>query len=207
MLKLTTVTFSLLAFAGGIALAQPAPAKAPPPPAKADAAKQMPPPAVAPPVPAKPPEASPELIAMAKAMNGTWKCAGKGDFRGTMMDIKATITHKVEPTLNKFWVQSNFVGTAGKLPPMKFTMFTTYDATSKKLWRTTINGMGGHSTGWGTMADSKTVFEMDAVGPMGAFKLRHTEEVVSPKEVKITGELSKDNGKTWVFDHDAVCKK
>lgn len=198
MLKLTTLSLVVLA---GSALAQPkAGAPAQPKP-------EAPPPAVAPPMPPKPPEAPPEIIEAAKRMNGAWKCTGKADIRGTTNDIKATITHKVEPTLNKFWVQSNFVGTAAKMPPMKFTMFTTYDTASKKMWRTSINGMGGHSTGFGTIADKKVVWEMDGVGPMGPMKMRQTEEFVSPKEVKVTGELSRDNGKTWVFDHDASCKK
>jgi hypothetical protein len=30
---------------------------------------------------------------------------------------------------------------------------------------------------------------------------------VSPKEVHVTGEYSKDGGKTWAMDHDVTCKK
>jgi Protein of unknown function (DUF1579) len=204
----STVSVSLLAFAG-IAFAQPAPAKAPPTPAPAPApapAKEMPPPAAAPVAP-KPPEPPPEVTAMAKAMNGTWKCTGKADVRGTQMDIKVTISHRVDVSLNKFWIVSSAVATAPKMPPMKSTTYTTYDATSKKTWRVSVGGMGQHSTGWGTITDTKTSYEMEGTGPMGAFKMRHSEEMVSPKEVKVTGELSRDNGKTWVFDRDALCKK
>ena len=91
---------------------------------------------------------------------------------------------------------------------MKFVMYTTYDATAKKLWRTAVNGRGGHSSGWGTIADKKTTWEGEARWPGGVdVKTRETEEMVSPKEVKIVGEYSKDGGKTWNKDHDASCKK
>jgi hypothetical protein len=126
---------------------------------------------------------------------------------GQMQDVKASISFKVEPTLNKFWVQGSFTGTAGKMPPFKFTSYTTYDATAKKLWRVSINGRGGHSTVSGTMADNKTTWEGDAHFMMGDVKVRETEEMVSPKEMKVLGEYSKDGGKTWSKDHEAVCKK
>jgi len=192
-----------LAVLASTALAQPAPAKkAEPPPATGAGA---PPPAAA--VAPKPPEPAPELVEMGKGMNGAWKCTGKADVRGTTMDIKATITHKVNANLNKMWIESNFVGTAAKMPAMKFTMYTTYDAAAKKFRRVSVNGMGGMSTGWGTLTDKKISWEVEASGPMGSFRTRQTEEFISAKEVKVTGELSKDNGKTWVFDHDATCKK
>lgn len=207
MLKLTTLSITIAVFAG-TALAQPA--KAPPPPAKAPptgAPVQTPPPAVAPPTPAKPPEPAPEFLELAKSMNGSWKCTGKVDYRGTQMDAKATITHKLDATLNKFWVQSTFTGTVPKMPPMRFTSYTGYDAGTKKLWRVSVNGIGGHATAVGTLTDKKVSWEADATNPMGSHKMRQTEEIISPKEVKVTGEMSKDGGKTWVFDHDVTCKK
>jgi hypothetical protein len=191
----TSVSLAVLA---GTALAQPAPAKAP-----ADKAPAAGAPAVAP----KPPQPAAELVDAGKAMNGAWKCTGKADVRGTTMDIKATITHKVNANLNKMWIESNFVGTAAKLPPMKFTMYTTYDEAAKKFRRVSVNGMGGWSTSTGTLTDKKFSFEGEAQGPMGTYKMRHNEEMISPKEVRVTGELSRDGGKTWVFDHDATCKK
>lgn len=199
-LILTSVSLAVLA---GTALAQqpkggaPAQPKAAEPPATS----------VAPPVAPKPPEPAPELVELGKSMNGAWKCTGKADVRGTTMDIKATITHKLDANLNKMWIESKFVGNAAKMPPMKFSMWTTYDAGAKKFRRVSVNGMGGSSTGWGTMTDKKIAWEMDASGPMGTFKARHSEEVISPKEVKVMGELSRDGGKTWVFDHEATCKK
>ena len=149
-----------------------------------------------------------ELTAMAKQMTGSWKCTGQAELMGTMLDVKATITHKADRNLNNFWIQASFVGTAGKLPPFKFTTYTTYDATAKKLWRVSVNARGGHGAAWGTIAGTKTTWEGDArwVGGVDV-KIRETHEVVSPKEVKVMGEYSKDGGKTWSKDHEAACKK
>jgi hypothetical protein len=38
-------------------------------------------------------------------------------------------------------------------------------------------------------------------------KIRSTEEFVSPKEVKVSGESSKDGGKTWAKEFEVTCKK
>ncbi len=165
-------------------------------------------PAVRPAEPPKPPEApkpAAELTDTLKAMAGTWKCTGTADMGGTTMDVKATITHKRD--LDGFWIQSNFVGTAGKMPPFKFTMMTTYDAAAKKWWRTSVNGRGGHMTATGTQAGTKTTWEGDARMMGNDVKVRDTEERVGPKEWKVLGESSKDGGKTWMKDHEATCKK
>ena len=157
---------------------------------------------------AKPPEApkpATEIADMVKAMSGTWKCTGQADLGGTMQEVKATITHKAD--LDNFWIQSTFKGTAGKLPPFKFTVFTTYDAASKKWWRTRVNGRGGHSVERGTMNGAKVSWEGDARMMGNDIKVRATEEMVSPKEFHVMGEMSKDGGKTWTKDHDATCKK
>lgn len=208
-MKITVSTLAL-AILGTTAFAQPAAKPAP------QAAKVAPPPAdkapVAPPMPPAPMTPSQEVVDLGKAMNGAWKCTGQVDMGGNKVDVKATITHKVDATLNKFWITSNFVGNATGpnakgMPPMKFTMYTGYDANAKKLFRTSFNGMGGHSTTTATYDAKKVTFEGESSGMHGAVKVRNTEEMVSPKEVKVTGEVSKDNGKTWAWDHEAVCKK
>ena len=213
MKKLGLISISLVSFVG-VAAAQTPPAKGAPavppeakkaPPADKPAAppaadQKMPPP--------KPPEAPAELAEFAKGMAGTWKCTGTAELGGQMMDVKATITHKVDPNLNKFWIQTSFSGGAAKMPPFKFAGYTTYDSAAKKLWRVEVNGHGGHGWAWGTIADKKVSWEGEARWPGGVdVKMRESEEMVSPKEVKVVGEYSKDGGKTWSKDHDAVCKK
>jgi hypothetical protein len=224
MNKLALISISLVSFVS-IAAAQTPPAKAPATPAT-PAAKAPATPATpakgAPAVPAdkatpaaadkmappKPPEVPAELVATAKSWGGTWKCTGQSMVGDQMMDTKATITHAVDATLNKFWIKSTFVGSAPKMPPMKSTWYTTYDNTSKKLWRVSMTGRGGHTTGWGTIADKKVSWEADSTWADGStVKLRTSEEWVSPKELKVMGEASKDGGKTWAKELDATCKK
>jgi len=181
--------------------------KAPTPAPAPDAGKKAPD-AGKPGEAAKPPEApkpATEIGDRVKAMMGTWKCTGQADVGGAMQDVKATITHKAD--LDNFWIQSTFAGTAGKMPPFKFTMFTTYDAPSKKWWRTRVNGRGGHATEWGTVNGTKVSWEGDARMMGNDIKVRETEEMTGPKEWKVMGEMSKDGGKTWTKDHDATCKK
>jgi uncharacterized protein DUF1579 len=186
MKGLTTITFALVSLAATAHAGDPAKG-APAPPA----ATEMP----------KPPQ---ELADMAKQMAGTWKCTGQAEIGGQMLDVKATITHKLD--LDNWWVQSTFTGTAAKMPPFKFTAFTTYDAANKKWFRTMVNGHGGHTTAWGTASGTKVTWEGDARFGGADLKIRETEDA-SPKEVHIVGEYSKDGGKTWNKDHDATCKK
>jgi hypothetical protein len=214
MNKLALVSVSLVTLAG-VAAAQNPPAKGAPavptaekkaaPPA--DAAKKAPPAdeKAAPPKPAEPAQ---ELKDMAKGMAGTWKCTGQAEIMGQMIDVKATITNKVDPTLGAFWINTQFVGTAPKMPPMKSSWYTTYNSNDKKLYRVMMNSRGGVSMAWGTMADKKTTWEGESHWPDGtAAKMRATEEMTSPKEMHAMGEYSKDGGKTWSKDHDATCKK
>lgn len=213
-MKLAIASLSL-AVLGTTAFAQPAAKPVPPAPPAPKAAQPVP--KVAPPVDSKPPVAPPqpmtppkpvqEIVDLAKLMNGTWKCVGKVDIAGTMFDVKASITHKLDPALNKFWVTSNFVGTAGKMPPMKFTMHTGWDPNTKKLFRVSVSAMGGHTVTTASYDAKKITYEGESSNMNGVVRVRHSEEVISPKELHVTGELSKDNGKTWVPDHDATCKK
>ena len=70
-----------------------------------------------------------------------------------------------------------------------------------------MNATGGHTTSWGTMADKKMTWEGDARCRGNDVKIRDTEEMTAPKEMKVLGEYSKDGGKTWSKDHEATCKK
>ncbi len=232
MTKISLVSLTLAAAAGTAlaqAPAQPAKQPAQPPAAKpatpatpaakpatpADASKKLPPPQagapVAPPpttvMPPKPPTPPQELLDLAKAMNGTWKCNGKMMVAGTQMDMKATIAHKLDANLGKFWILSTLTGTMAKMPPMKVMFHTTFDGASKKLWRVSVNSNGGHGVSGASYDATKMVFDGDSVGMHGSTKFRHTEELVSPKEVKVTGEISKDGGKTYAADYETTCKK
>jgi hypothetical protein len=219
MKKLAFVSFSLVTLTS-LALAQtpappakgapavPADKKAPPAADKAaPTAAIKPAPPAEKPMPPKPPEVPAELVTLGKQSAGAWKCTGQAMMGESMIDVKGTVTNKVDATLNKFWIQSTLVGTAAKMPPMRGVWYTTYDAGSSKLWRVNLNARGGHSTAWGTIADKKIMWEGDARWGGTDYKTKTTEEWVSPKELKVSSEASKDGGKTWAKELDTVCKK
>lgn len=145
-----------------------------------------------------------EIADMGKKLAGTWKCTG------TMMvdpadptkmgPMKATITNKLDA--DKAWI----LGAVGGLP-FKLTMMTTYDTLSKKWYRLYTDNIGGSETAWATVTGNKTVWEGDARGMnIKPWKSRLTEETVSDKEIKMTGESNMD-GKTWMKNWEATCKK
>ncbi len=190
LLSVGSLALASLALADDPKAAKPAPAKDK---AAAPAKMELP----------KPPQ---ELADMAKAMDGTWKCTGKVDIAGQMHDdMKGTITHKAD--LDGWWIQSSLSAGIPGMPETHSMMLTTYDAASKRWYRTTANSHGGHGTAWGTAAGNKITWEGDAHFILGDVKVRGSQETVSPKEVHIVGEYSKDGGKTWGLDHEVTCKK
>lgn len=157
-----------------------------------------------PPADAKPPGPPQEIADMAKSMGGTWKCTGKVDRGGTLVDLKGTIANKTD--LDGFWIQTTLTATADK-STMHGMFMTTYDPGTKKWFRTTANGHGGHSQAWGTAEGQKVSWEGDAHFMGKDLKVRATDDMVSAKEAHMTGDYSDDGGKTWKTDHDVTCKK
>ena len=119
MNKLALVSISLVSLVS-IAAAQTPPAKgAPatpadkaPPAAKPAAAEKM--------VPPQPPEVPAELVTLGKQSAGTWKCTGQTNMGDTMVDVKGTVTNKVDATLNKFWITSTLVDNRSMQFSLKF---------------------------------------------------------------------------------------
>lgn len=186
MKTLSTLTFTLAMF-GTAALADT--------PKPADKA----------PAPMAAPKPAQELLDMAKGMEGTWKCTGKAVMGPAPMDFTANITIKLE--LDKFWMQTQFSGTAGKVS-YKFTSYTGYDAMGKKWHRMGVDNMGAarmsESSG---MTDGKMIWEGNGMQMGQTVKLRDTEEMTKDgKTFHTVGEMSMD-GKTWKMGHDATCKK
>lgn len=145
-----------------------------------------------------------EVAEMAKAIVGTWKCTGNlhNPMDGSSMAAKMTMVNKLDA--DKAWITTSLTGL-----PVKMQMMATYDANSKKWYRIITDGTGGSDTSWAAApgADKKLVWEGESRGMnMKPWKTRITEEPVSPKEVKMTGEMTMD-GKTWAKSWDAVCKK
>jgi hypothetical protein len=160
----------------------------------------------APAVPSGPPAKPAEVTDALKGMTGTWNCTGKAELGGVMHDdVKGTIAHKAD--LDGWWIQSSLTINLPKMPSTHITMMTTYDTDAKKWYRQSANSHGGHGVSWGTTSGNKTTWEGDSHNGTTDIKIRGAEEIVSPKEVHVTGEYSSDGGKTWKFDHDVTCKK
>jgi hypothetical protein len=167
---------------------------------KADAkvAPGEPNPSAEPPKPAP----APELVAAAKVQVGTWRCTGNvfgpdGQPRAT----KAIIKTKLD--LDKYWLTSSFAETTGK-NKFKFTSYKTFDASSKKWSSVMVDNWGGHAV---SSSSDGIAWEGTSHSPMGTMKSKDSETVVSPKEIKMVGQYSNDNGKTWVNGYDLTCKK
>jgi hypothetical protein len=149
-----------------------------------------------------------ELAEMAKTLTGSWKCTGKAAMDPSdptkMGDATMAMSFKLEPA--KWWIKGEVSGKSGGVA-FKGTMFTTYEAASKKWYRVMLDTMGGSETAWSTgMKDGKVVWEGEARGMMSG-KTRTTEDVTNPKDVKMKSEMSMDGGKTWMTGWEASCKK
>ena len=158
----------------------------------------------------KPPQ---EIADMAKAMAGTWKCAGKFVMDPSdptkMADMKGSMTAKLD--LDGWWINGSYTGKSGPVT-MKGQMFTTYDATTKKWIRTMVDNMGASESATSAgLKDSKIVWEGDmrsSMPGMTAVKTKATEEIVAGgKEVKMVFEGSIDGGKKWMAMGEMGCKK
>lgn len=143
-----------------------------------------------------------EVAEMAKGIAGTWKCTGNlyNPMDGSSMPAKMTMVNKLDA--DKAWIVSTLTGL-----PTKMMMMATYDTNTKKWYRIITDGTGSSDTSWATQSAGKLVWDGEGRGyGMKPWKSRLTEEPVSPKEVKMMGEMSMD-GKTWAKGWDAVCKK
>ena len=195
----------------GMATAQPKPAdpKAPAAPAKgapatpAKADSKAAPPAVA---PMAAPTPAPEIKEMLKSMSGTWKCTGQATMSmDPMGPMKATMKSKAD--LDGFWVQDTFEATMGKTK-FKFTSFTTFDSASKKWRRVMVDNMGSQQIGTSDgLKDGKMTFNMDTMGGGMSMMFKDSMDMTDPKNVKASGEMSMDKGKTWNKVYEMSCKK
>lgn len=158
------------------------------------------------------PKPDAQIAAVAKQINGTWRCTGKAmGMDGQMADNKATITNRVANDLDKWWIETKMSTKMGKLN-FKFTSYTTYNPLEKKWMRFGVDNWGGAE--WTTSAgpkDGKLVWEGDSIGqvqmgPSHKAKVRHTEDMTDPKNVKMKGEMTMD-GKTWMTGYEVTCKK
>jgi hypothetical protein len=181
-----------------------APAPAPTPAPTADKAAPVAPDKAAPAFVA--PKPAPELAAAFKAMSGNWKCTGTAMTGPEMKEGPTKGTVKSKMDLDNFWIVTTYAET--KKGGFKVNEYSSFDATTKKWKRLMIDNMGGHEISESSgMTDNKMVWDGAATGMGMTMKSRHTETIVGPKEMKMLGEYSMDNGKTFQKAYDVTCKK
>jgi hypothetical protein len=162
---------------------------------------------------AKPAEGMPEtkppaeLMAMAKAAAGTWRCKGQGMDRSQKM-VNMAATMKLKLDLANWWIHGSFDSKMGK-EPFRFESFTTFDPASSKWKRVMIETGGSWSSGESAgMKDNKVDWELVMHSAMGETMFRDHEDMSDPKAgVKMWGEFSMDKGKTWTKVYEMTCKK
>jgi hypothetical protein len=204
------ISFAIITCATSVAFAQgagsgaakaPEMKKAPAADAKAPAADAKAPAAKKPEMP----KAPAEVAELAKMLVGTWNCTGNAAMDMADMTKMSPMKMKMVMKLDadKAWITASMAGGM-----IKMNMMTTYDAQSKKWYRILTDSTGGSEIAWSAGAQSnKVVWDGEARGMgMKPWKTRTTEDIVSPKETKMTGEMSMD-GKTWMKMWDASCKK
>lgn len=160
----------------------------------------------APPMP-EPPAAVAEA---AKKMAGTWKCEGTSHMMGTM-PMAGTMTFKLDPS--KMWIVGTWKSKKTKeMPSMTALEYRTFDASQNKWVQVGVDTMGG----WGTATSAgpeqpgnvEWVGDFFMLGQGGKpMKVKTTETLVSPKEVRLVSTGSKDGGTTWQPMWEATCKK
>lgn len=150
----------------------------------------------------------PELIDMAKAVTGTWKCKGES-FERDGSKVAITATNRVKADLDKWWIAGT-MDVKGMKTPFKMVTYTTYDAASKKWRRIGLDNEGGQMIGTAdaTPMGQPMVFNLDTLGPMGGGQFRdHVDPSDLKAGLKVWGEMSTDKGKSWTKVYAMTCKK
>jgi hypothetical protein len=148
-----------------------------------------------------------EVDAMAKAIVGIWKCAGTETAQdGSAKPITGKITAKLD--LEKWWINDVFEG-KGARGNFKLVAYSTFDSSSKKWRRVSVDSMGHQYVGTSDgMKDGKLTWNLDFLGTMGSGQFKDTLDTTDQKGgVKFAGSMSMDKGKTWKPVYEMTCKK
>ena len=145
---------------------------------------------------------------MLKSVQGTWSCDGTvTGADGKAQKIKSTIVRKAD--LDGFWIHDSISVGPLKTPTFRIESFTTYDPATKRWRRVEVSSEGAQMVGNAeTMKDMKMDFMFDTIDASGSASLReHIDASDLHKGLHLTGELSKDKGKSWIPDYDVVCRR
>jgi len=209
-IKAATLTLALL-LAPALALGQDKPTK---PPAKAaepapKAAAAAAPPAAAPAagLPTEPPKPSPQLDAVYKAYEGSWKC--DTTFAANAMgpgspELKVKTSIKFKKDLNGFWYRGDYEAKKTKgFPGMKGTVYLGHDG--GQLLVSNVDSMGGVAAGTGIAAGDTLTFMEE--GHMMGMKMKTREIMQRKSDKEMSHKFEADMGKGFQAMGEDVCKK
>jgi hypothetical protein len=158
------------------------------------------------------PTPSPELDALYKSYEGSWKCETTypaGALGPGAPEVKTTTTVKIkkDKDLNGFWYTGEYQAKKTKgFPGMRAGFALGYDAGSKTALFMGADSMGGNINAAGTGATADNLSFVGEGYMMGQkVKVRETMAKKGPKEVEHTTEI--DMGKGFQPAGTDVCKK
>jgi hypothetical protein len=218
MKKIATFVISgaALSFAT-LALAADKPVEKPAAPAAMKAApaaeKAAPAAAAAAPAPAAPaamPAPSPEIDALFKGYEGSWKCDttfAAGAFGPGSAEVKTKSEVKIKKELGGYWYKGEFkIKKQKTMPAMEGMFILGYDTVTKKAITSLYDSMGGFAHETATSATpEKIVFEGDNQMMGMKAKVKESMTKKSAKEIEHTFEI--DMGKGYMPMGTDVCKK
>ncbi len=146
---------------------------------------------------------------MAALIGGTWKCSGTA-VAPDHKPVKLEGTLKSALDLDGRWLHDSLTATVGAAARLRFEAYMTYDAATKKWRRIAVDSAGHHAVGTSDgPKDGKLEWSGETVTPDGATANERTHIDMSDlkKGAHITGEVSRDQGKTWAQTTDVVCKR
>lgn len=140
------------------------------------------------------------LADTARHLTGRWACSGA--IHGPGGASPSEVAVEVMPELDKAWLRTDFTVSSGEYK-YKFTSYRTFDAASREWTNVIVDNLGGYSTSSST--DGITWLG-ESRGPMGEMRIRDTEDAVSPGEMNMRGEYSRD-GLNWSTGYALSCKR
>jgi hypothetical protein len=167
-------------------------------------------PAAAAAAPMTPPTPAPELDALFKPFEGSWKCDttfAAGSMGPASPETKVKSEVKIKKGLNGFFYLGTYnVKKTKTMPGMEGTFTLGYDTGAKAPVSINVDSMGGYSvsTGTGSAAD-KIVFTGESHMMGMKMKVRETMSKKSDKEIEHVFET--DMGKGYTLMGTDACKK
>lgn len=137
----------------------------------------------------------------AEALTGTWHC--QGAIHGPDGPSPSEVTLEVALVLDRTWLRSEFRTTSGK-HAYAFVSHRTFDPASGHGVNVLVDNQGGHALSRST--DGK-VWTGESHGAMGSMQIRDTDQLVSPKELRVEGRYSTDGGASFATGYDLSCRK